>query len=94
MPPIIGDSFLIVLRYWRDGKTIQKQRLTKCETEAYKLARNASEFCMYLLNTAHVTSVMGDAFGEPSCVRFSFANNIENIERAWVRIIAALNKLK
>jgi len=55
---------------------------------------NASEFCMYLLNTAHVSSVMGDAFGEPTCVRFSFANSIENIERAWVRIKDALNKLK
>jgi aspartate aminotransferase len=55
---------------------------------------NASEFCMYLLNTAHVSSVMGDAFGEPNCVRFSFANSIENIERAWVRIKDALNKLK
>lgn len=55
---------------------------------------NASEFCMYLLNTAHVSSVMGDAFGEPTCVRFSFANSIENIEKAWVRIKDALSKLK
>ena len=46
MPPINEDSFLVLLRYWRDGKTIQEQRLTKCETEAYKLARNASEFCI------------------------------------------------
>ena len=64
------------------------------KTDGETTVNNASEFCMYLLNTAHVTSVMGDAFGEPSCVRFSFANNIENIESAWVRIIAALNKLK
>jgi aspartate aminotransferase len=49
---------------------------------------------MYLLNTAHVSSVMGDAFGEPKCVRFSFANSMTNIERAWVRIIDALAKLK
>ncbi|MEP6747851.1 MAG: pyridoxal phosphate-dependent aminotransferase [Bacteroidota bacterium] len=55
---------------------------------------NASEFCMYLLNTAHVSSVMGDAFGEPNCVRFSFANSMVNIERAWVRIKEALAKLK
>lgn len=55
---------------------------------------NASEFCMYLLNTAHVSSVMGDAFGEPTCVRFSFANSVENIEKAWVRIKDALSKLK
>ena len=55
---------------------------------------NAAEFCMYLLNTAHVSSVMGDAFGEPNCVRFSFANSMPNIERAWTRIKEALAKLK
>ncbi|MEP7279161.1 MAG: pyridoxal phosphate-dependent aminotransferase [Bacteroidota bacterium] len=55
---------------------------------------NAADFCMYLLNTAHVSSVMGDAFGEPNCVRFSFANSMQNIERAWVRIREALAKLK
>ncbi len=55
---------------------------------------NASDFCMYLLNTAHVSSVMGDAFGEPNCVRFSFANSMQNIEKAWVRIKDVLAKLK
>lgn len=56
--------------------------------------RNAADLSMYLLNTAHVSSVMGDAFGEPNCVRFSFANSMENIERAWKRIAAALALLK
>ena len=55
--------------------------------------KNAADFSMYLLNTAHVSSVMGDAFGEPHCVRFSFANSMTNIERAWVRIKDALAKL-
>ncbi len=55
---------------------------------------NASEFCMYLLNNAHVSSVMGDAFGEPTCVRFSFANSMEKIEEGWIRIKTALAKLK
>ena len=54
---------------------------------------NAADFSMYLLNTAHVSSVMGDAFGEPNCVRFSFANSMPNIEKAWDRIATALNKL-
>jgi aspartate aminotransferase len=49
---------------------------------------------MYLLNTAHVSSVMGDAFGEPNCVRFSFANSMQNIEKGWARIKDALAKLK
>lgn len=56
--------------------------------------KNAADFSMYLLNTAHVSSVMGDAFGEPNCVRFSFANSMQNIEKAWARIIEALAKLK
>jgi aspartate aminotransferase len=55
--------------------------------------KNAADFSMYLLNTAHVSSVMGDAFGEPNCVRFSFANSMPNIEKAWVRIKEALAKL-
>src|SRR5687768_9160571 len=55
---------------------------------------NAADFSMYLLNTAHVSSVMGDAFGEPKCVRFSFANSMPNIEKAWVRIKEALARLK
>lgn len=54
---------------------------------------NAADFSMYLLNTAHVSSVMGDAFGEPNCVRFSFANSMPNIEKAWARIKEALAKL-
>jgi aspartate aminotransferase len=55
---------------------------------------NAADFCMYLLNTAHVSSVMGDAFGEPLCVRFSFANSMEKIEEGWKRIKEALSKLR
>jgi aspartate aminotransferase len=56
--------------------------------------RNSNDLCMYLLNTAHVSSVMGDAFGEPRCIRFSFANSMPNIEKAWRRIADALAKLK
>ncbi len=55
---------------------------------------NSNDFCMYLLNTAHVSSVMGDAFGDPDCVRFSFANSMEKIEEGWRRIREALAKLK
>jgi aspartate aminotransferase len=56
--------------------------------------KNSADFSMYLLNNAFVSSVMGDAFGEPKCVRFSFANSMPNIEKAWKRIKEALAKLK
>ena len=64
------------------------------KSDGKNLIKNSADFSMYLLNTAHVSSVMGDAFGEPACVRFSFANNMENIEKAWSRIKEALSKLK
>jgi aspartate aminotransferase len=58
------------------------------------IIKNASDLSMYLLNNAFVTSVMGDAFGEPNCVRFSFANSMKNIEEGWRRIKDVLSKLK
>ena len=64
------------------------------KTVGTEVIKNAADFSMYLLNTAHVSSVMGDAFGEPNCVRFSFANSMENIERAWARIGDALAALQ
>jgi aspartate aminotransferase len=64
------------------------------KSDGVNTVRNANDLSMYLLNTAHVSSVMGDAFGEPKCIRFSFANSMANIEKAWARIKEALAKLK
>ncbi len=64
------------------------------KSDGGNVIKNSADFSMYLLNTAHVSSVMGDAFGEPACVRFSFANSMGNIEKAWGRIREALARLK
>jgi aspartate aminotransferase len=64
------------------------------KSDGTNVIKNSADFSMYLLNTAHVSSVMGDAFGEPACVRFSFANSMANIEKAWGRIKDALARLK
>lgn len=58
-----------------------------------EVIQNASDLCMYLLNTAHVSTVSGDAFGEPSCIRISFANNMKNIEEGLKRIKKGLEQL-
>jgi len=63
------------------------------KTDGSTTIKNANDLCMYLLNTAHVSSVMGDAFGEPRCVRFSFANSMEKIEEGFRRIKEALARL-
>ena len=48
---------------------------------------------MYLLNKAHVSTVTGRAFGEPNCIRMSFANSMANIEKGFGKIKDALAKL-
>jgi aspartate aminotransferase len=58
-----------------------------------EVIKDADDLCMYLLNTAHVSTVTGRAFGEPTCIRISFANSMEKIEDAMGRITAALAKL-
>jgi aspartate aminotransferase len=58
-----------------------------------ELIKDADDLCMYLLNTAHVSTVTGRAFGEPTCIRISFANSMQKIEDAMARITAALANL-
>jgi aspartate aminotransferase len=55
---------------------------------------NADDMCMYLLNKAHVSTVTGRAFGEPNCIRISFANSMDKIEGGLKRITDAMKKLK
>jgi aspartate aminotransferase len=55
---------------------------------------NADDLCMYLLNKGHVSTVTGKAFGEPNCIRISFANSMANIEKGFGKIKSALEALK
>lgn len=55
---------------------------------------NADDLCMYLLNKAYVSTVTGRAFGEPACIRISFANSMDKIEGGLQRITEAMKKLK
>jgi aspartate aminotransferase len=55
---------------------------------------NADDLCMYLLNVAQVSTVTGKAFGDPNCIRISFANSMEKIEAGFARIKKALDLLQ
>jgi aspartate aminotransferase len=58
------------------------------------IINSSSDLCMYLLNSAHVSTVAGDAFGTPDNIRISFANNLQNIEEGFARIKKGLDALK
>ncbi len=53
----------------------------------------ASDLSLYILNTAHVSSVTGDAFGAPNNIRMSFATSDEKITEAIERLKDCLAKL-
>ncbi len=54
---------------------------------------NDVDFCMLLLEKAHVAVVPGAAFGNPNCVRFSYATSTENLLEAVRRIKNTLAEL-
>jgi aspartate aminotransferase len=64
------------------------------QTPAGNIIHDADELCMYLLNDAHVSSVSGKAFGEPDCIRLSFANSVANLENGFGKIKNALAALQ
>jgi aspartate aminotransferase len=55
-----------------------------------KLIQNADDFSMYLLSEANVATVTGDAFGNPNCIRFSYATSEEILTEALRRIKEAV----
>ena len=57
------------------GKTIKGHKIN-----------NADDFSMLLLEEALVATVTGDAFGRPSCIRFSYAASEDQIKEAMKRI--------
>ena len=51
---------------------------------------NASDMSMFLLEKALVATVTGDAFGNPNCIRISYAASTEKIKKAVERIKSAV----
>ena len=55
---------------------------------------NSDDLCLYLLNSCYVAFVSGTAFGNPECIRISYAASEENLIEAFNRIKIQLEKLK
>ena len=52
--------------------------------------KNSSDFSLFLLEIAHVATVSGDAFGNPNCIRISYAASKEQIKKACSQIKESL----
>ena len=64
------------------------------KSDGESIINNANDLCMYLLNKAHVACVAGDAFGNPECIRISYAASESKLIEAMKRIKKYLELLK
>ena len=58
-----------------------------------KVVANADDMSMYLLEQGHVSTVSGGAFGEPNCIRISYAASRQDLQKGFAKIKAALANL-
>jgi len=56
--------------------------------------KSGSDLCDYLLDTVYVALVPGVAFGDPDCIRISYAISLDKLKEAVRRVKEALSKLK
>lgn len=59
-----------------------------------EVIKDDEDFCMFLLNEANVSTVKGSAFGNPNCIRLSFATSLDKLKSALTRIKEAIDKLQ
>ncbi len=58
-----------------------------------KTIANATDLSLYILEDANVSVVTGDAFGDPNCIRMSYAASVDELKTAIARIKESLAKL-
>lgn len=58
------------------------------------IIKDDTDLCMYILEKAFVSLVPGGAFGNPDCIRFSYATSEERLIEAMQRIRKVLAELK
>ena len=63
------------------------------KTDGNITIKNATDLCMYLLNSCFVALVAGDAFGNPECIRISYAASDDKLLEATKRIHHQLKQL-
>ncbi|PIN17967.1 Kynurenine aminotransferase, glutamine transaminase K [Handroanthus impetiginosus] len=64
------------------------------KVEGFGVISGSESLCRYLLDKAQVALVPGDAFGDDSCIRISYAESLTTLQEAFERIKKALVSLK
>ncbi len=64
------------------------------KSDGEHVINSSTDLALYLLTVGHVATVAGDAFGDPDCIRMSYATSEDNITEAIARLATALKRLK
>lgn len=64
------------------------------KSDGVKTIKDGDDFCLYMLEVAHVSLVPGGAFGDENCVRLSYAASEKDLVEAMKRMKESLAKLK
>ena len=63
------------------------------KSDGETVINNCNDVSLYLLAKAYVATVPGDAFGEPNCIRLSYAASDEKLKKAMAQMKEAFAKL-
>lgn len=64
------------------------------KTDGTHTIKDGDDLCLYLLDKAHVSLVPGGAFGDPNCIRISYAASEKDLVEALRRLKEVLTGLK
>lgn len=64
------------------------------KADGFGVIDGSESLCRYLLEKAQVALVPGDAFGDDTCIRISYAESLTILQEAVDRIKGALISLK
>ncbi len=64
------------------------------KSDGTNVIKDGDDFCLYMLEKAHVSLVPGGAFGDEACVRLSYAASEKDLREALKRMKDALALLK
>ncbi|XP_022942855.1 bifunctional aspartate aminotransferase and glutamate/aspartate-prephenate aminotransferase isoform X2 [Cucurbita moschata] len=64
------------------------------EAEGFGVINNSESLCRYLLEKGQVALVPGDAFGDDTCIRISYAESLSILQDAVERIKKALEAVR
>lgn len=64
------------------------------EADGFGIVHDAESLCRFFLEKANVALVPGDAFGDPNCIRISYAASLDSLQTAMKSIEKALILLR